>query len=179
MSRIRGLQEMFKRYRRPGDLVFAWFCMIGSLALISQLSTQAPWVTGDPVFTQPAFWPTVSVMAMAGFAALHLMSSFLSPELEGRWREVLIWVKSLEFAVWFMAYVFVVPLAGYLPTTIVMAVLLALRAGYRSRGELVGMALAGIAIVIAFKSFLQVRIPGGAVYELLPTALRSFMLTYL
>ena len=38
--------------------------------------------------------------------------------------------------------------------------------------------LAIIAVVVIFKTLLQVKVPGGAIYELLPTALRSFFLTY-
>jgi hypothetical protein len=115
---------------------------------------------------------------MAGFAALHLLSSALSPRISGRWAEVWGWVRSLEYAGWFMAYVFIVPRLGYLGTTVIFAVLLALRAGYRDTRTFLAMAVTGTAIVVLFKSLLQVKIPGGAVYEFLPTALRSFMLTY-
>jgi hypothetical protein len=34
----------------------------------------------------------------------------------------------------------------------------------------------GFSIVVIFKSFLEVKIPGGAIYELLPNALRSFFI---
>jgi len=88
MIRYKGLQELFKRYRRPGDIVFAWFFLIGSVFLVSQLGTQAPWKPAAKTFSQPAFWPTVAVYAMAVFAALHLLSSILSERLEGRWGEV-------------------------------------------------------------------------------------------
>lgn len=178
MTRLKGLQELFKRYRRPGDIVFAWAFLLFALFLLSQLGSQAPWKSGGKTFTQPAFWPTISIIFMAGFAALHLLSSALSPRLRGRWVEVWAWVRSLEYAGWFMAYVFTVPQLGYLGTTIIFAVLLALRAGYRDTRTFLAMAGTGIAIVVLFKSLLQVKIPGGAVYEFLPTALRSFMLTY-
>ena len=40
-------------------------------------------------------------------------------------------------------------------------------------------AIGGAAIIVViFKSFLQVMIPGGAIYEALPGGLRQFMLTY-
>ena len=178
MTRLKGLQELFKRYRRPGDIVFAWVFLVFALLLLSQLGTQAPWKSGGKTFTQPAFWPTVSVALMAFFAALHLLSSALSPRIAGRWREVWDWVRSVEYAGWFMAYVFIVPLLGYLLTTIVFAILLSLRAGYRDAKTFLGMAVMAVVIVVVFKSFLQVKIPGGAIYEMLPTALRSFMLTY-
>jgi hypothetical protein len=178
MTRLKGLQELFKRYRRPGDIVFAWAFLVFALFLLSQLGTQAPWKSGGKTFTQPAFWPWVSIICMAAFAALHLLSFALSPRIAGRWAEVWAWLRSVEYAGWFMAYVFIVPQAGYLGTTVIFAVLLALRAGYRDMRTFGAMALTGVAIVVLFKSLLQVKIPGGAVYEVLPTALRSFMLTY-
>lgn len=178
MTRFKGLQELFKRYRRPGDIVFAWVFLAFTLFLLSQLGTQAPWKSGGKTFTQPAFWPSLSIVLMVFFAALHLLSSALSPRIFGRWREVWDWVRSVEYAGWFMAYVFVVPQLGYLLTTITFAILLSIRAGYRQMRVFTGMALMAVVIVVVFKSFLQVKIPGGAIYEMLPTALRSFMLTY-
>ena len=78
-----------------------------------------------------------------------------------------------------MAYVVAVPYVGYLPSTIFFAVILTWRMGYRSRKMLVIAALTAVAIVVTFKSFLQVRVPGGLLYEQLPDGIRSFMLTYL
>ncbi len=179
MTRYKGLQELFKRYRRPGDIVFAWGFLLLSVFLVTQLDTQAPWNPKAKTFSQPAFWPTVAVWAMVVFAAFHLLSSFLSTRLEGRWQEVWAWARSVEYAGWFMAYVFLVPWLGYLPMTVLFAVLLGLRAGYRSAATLGALVCLGIAIVVIFKGFLQVKIPGAAVYEYLPTALRSFFLTYL
>ncbi len=34
----------------------------------------------------------------------------------------------------------------------------------------------GFSIVVIFKSFLEVKIPGGAIYELFPNAMRSFFI---
>jgi len=179
MSRIKGMQELFKRHRRPGDIVFAWFFLAVAAFLFSQLATQSPWNPEARIFSQPAFWPTVSVVLMVVFAALHLISSALSQRLVGRLAELGFWLRSAEYALWFMAYVFMVPWAGYLPTTILFGVGLALRAGYRSKRMIISVVLLSIVIVVIFKSFLQVKIPGGEIYQYLPGTLRSFMLTYL
>jgi len=178
MTRFKGLQELFKRFRRPGDVVFAWLFLAFSVFLLSQLSSQAPWKSDAKIFSQPAFWPTVSVILMTFFAAINLLSSLLSARIDGRWVEVWQWIKSAEYAGWFMAYVYLVPVLGYLPITIIFALLLGYRAGYRSAKVFARLVLAAIVIVLVFKTFLQVRIPGAAIYEYLPTAIRSFMLTY-
>ncbi|WP_299026391.1 tripartite tricarboxylate transporter TctB family protein [uncultured Sulfitobacter sp.] len=178
MKKVKTLQDLFKRYRRPGDLVFSVMFLLFSIALLFSLPTQNTWVGNTKLFSQPAFWPYAAVITMAVFSALHLVSSLVSPALDGRWREVWFWIRSIEFAGWFMAYVIAVPQLGYLPATVLVAVTLTWRLGYRSAKMLLLAAGFGCAVVLIFKTFLQVKVPGGALYELLPTALRSFMLTY-
>jgi hypothetical protein len=179
MSRLKSLQEMFKRYRRPGDIVFATTFLLMSLFLLSQIESQSPWRGTRQIFSQPAFWPTVSLAAMTFFAFLHFLSSAWSLRRPGRWQEVWQWVRALEYAGWFLVYVAVVPRLGYLPTTMLAAFLLALRAGYRRPRHLVSLLVLGVVIVITFRGFLQVRIPAGAIYEYLPASIRVFWLTYL
>ena len=178
MARVKTLQNLFKRYRRPGDIVFAWMLLIVSVFLLSQLWSQTTWRSGNPLFAQPRFWPGVSLAGMAVFAAFHLLGSALSERIEGRWTEVLMWAASLEYAGWFIAYALVVPITGYLPTTIVFAVALAYRAGYRSRRVLLWAAAAALIVVVLFKTLLQVRLPAGQIYQNLPDGLRQIFLTY-
>lgn len=178
MTRIKTLQDLFKRYRRPGDLVFAIFFLAFALFLLANLDGQTEWVKRTKVVAQPAFWPTVAVIFMAGFAVLHLVGSLVSPRIEGRWNEVKFWLRSIEYAVWFMVYVALVPLLGYLPSSVIFPAALAFRLGYRMPRQMLAAAATGVVIVVLFKSLLQVKVPGGAVYEYLPDALRAFMLTY-
>lgn len=178
MIKAKTLQDLFKRYRRPGDLVFSIAFLAFCLFLVATVKGQTTWNANDKLFAQPAFWPYASITVMTVFAVLHLISGLLSPALEGRWQEVGFWLKSLEYAGWFMIYVITVPQLGYLPATIIFAVLLALRLGYRSAAMLVSAAVFGVVVVVIFKTLLQVKVPGGMIYEYLPTALRSFMLTY-
>ena len=115
---------------------------------------------------------------MALFAALHLLGSALSERIAGRWREVATWGASIEYAVWFIVYAMIVPYIGYLPATLLFAVLLVLRSGYRGKTALISAVAAAIVIVIVFKAFLQVKIPSGEIYEILPDGIRQIMLTY-
>ena len=84
MSRAKTLQSLFKRYRRPGDIVFAWFALVVSVILLSQIIDQTAWKNGSKLFAQPRFWPAVSLGGMAVFAALHLLGSVLSERIDGR-----------------------------------------------------------------------------------------------
>lgn len=178
MSRVRTLQALFKRFRRPGDIVFAWFALAVSVFLLTQLWDQTVWRTGQKLAAQPRFWPAVSLIGMVGFACLHLLGSALSERIGDRWREVWLWVCALEYAAWFVAYAIVVPIVGYLPTTVIFSVLLVLRVGYRSRASITAAAISAVVIVVLFKSFLQVKVPAGRMYEALPDGLRQIMLTY-
>ena len=73
MDRFQTLQQMFKRYRRPGDLVFATVFLLFATWLASQLQTQTVWANGQHLFAQPRFWPAVSLGGMALFALLHVL----------------------------------------------------------------------------------------------------------
>ena len=176
MSRVKTLQALFKRYRRPGDLVFAVIMLAISLFLLSQLFEETAYKAGGKLFAQPRFWPAIALIGMTLFAAMHLMGSAQSERIDGRWKEVLLWISALEYAGWFIAYAAFVPIAGYLPSTIIAAVLLTLRVGYRSGFAILSAIGAAVAIVLLFKTFLQVKLPAGQVYEALPDGLRQFMI---
>lgn len=178
MSRVKTLQSLFKRYRRPGDIVFAWFVFLTSVFLLSQIMDQTIWKAGNKLFAQPRFWPAVSLGGMATFAGFHLLGSALSERIKGRWQEVWLWICALEYAVWFIAYAGAVPYTGYLLTTVVFAVALTLRAGYRRPLIVISAAFSAIVIVVLFKTLLQVNLPSGLIYEYLPDGLRKIMLTY-
>ena len=178
MDRFKTYQDKFKRYRRPGDIVFSLVFLAFTLFLLSQIGEQTVWKKGTKLFAQPSFWPAISLGCMSLFAVLHLLGSLASPRIHGRWAEVRLWARSLEYVVWFLIYVATVPVIGYLLATILFAVLLSYRLGYRSLKWGFVAALTGFAIVLLFKTFLQVKVPGGQIYEYLPDGWRSFMLVY-
>ena len=120
----------------------------------------------------------VSLIAMTTFAAFHLLGSALSDRIDGRWREVWHWIKSVEYAGWFIAYAATVPYTGYLLTTVTFAVLLALRVGYRSAKMIGAAVISSFIVVLLFKTLLKVNLPAGQIYEALPDGLRQIMLTY-
>lgn len=178
MSRVKTLQSLFKRYRRPGDIVFAWVILAFSVFLLWNITDQTTWRNGAKLAAQPRFWPAVSLGLMTAFAVFHLIGSALSERIDGRWREILLWLSSIEYALWFIAYAALVPYTGYLPTTLVFAVALCVRVGYRSAKMLLIAALCAVVIVLLFKTLLKVNLPAGQIYEYLPDGIRQVMLTY-
>ncbi|MWD29407.1 tripartite tricarboxylate transporter TctB family protein [Aquicoccus sp. SCR17] len=177
---MKTFQDLFRRYRRPGDFFIALLSFLFAIFLLLNLPTQAPWLPRVQTFAQPAFWPGVAVIAMVIFSFLHLLGAIVSERIPGRLAEVLEWFRALEFALWFMAYVWIVPVLGYLPATIAFTTLLSLRLGYRGWRWMLAAALFGTVVVLVFKGFLHVRIPAGDIYQYLPAGpARTFIMTYL
>ncbi len=173
------MSEPTKSEHRPGAFIFAAIFLVAAALLLSQLGDQTKfssktWLT-KKMFAQPAFWPGVAVVGMTVFGALHLFNAWRK-RMAGEVAETAYWLRPLEYLAWFMAYVFVVPLVGYLLATTVFMVVLAFRAGYRGWRMLGAAFLTGLSIVLIFKTALSVKIPGGALYEHLPDTLRNFMI---
>ncbi len=150
-----------------------------SLLLLVLIGQQTQWVAKTKLYAQPRFWPAVALVGMAAFAALHLWRLHRRRSTAEDWREARTWLRPFEFALWFMAYVWAVPIVGFLPASLIFAPALSWRMGYRGPRMLWTAAAFGAAVVVVFKSLLAVKIPGGLVYELLPGALRSFFIVNL
>ncbi len=174
------IDELKAIERLGGDRLFAFFIVAVSVCLLALIFDQTQWKNGKALLSQPVFWPGLSLVGMVICAAVYLVQSLRARHYSG-WerRESCVWLRCLEFPFWFMAYVFAVPVVGYLPATMVFCPLLARRMGYADRATLLWATAMGAIIVILFKSFLQVRVPGGALYEYLPGAFRNFMILYL
>ncbi|MEM8730299.1 MAG: tripartite tricarboxylate transporter TctB family protein [Pseudomonadota bacterium] len=161
---------------RRGQLAFALGLLGISALLLVQIGGQTRWVENTQLFAQPRFWPAVGLGLMTLGALLHLIRLPWRRFTEFDRSEGLKWAAALEYVIWFMVYVTLVPIVGYLPVTLVFVPALAWRMGYRSPRWLWLSVGLGFVIVVLFKSVLNVRIPGAASYEFLPDALRSFFI---
>ena len=160
---------------RPGVSIFIALFVLFSVFLLSQLADETRFVPNGKLVEQPRFWPAIGVIAMVGFGFAQIA---LSWRAKAGWApgEVVVWLRAFEYLVWFMVYVAVVPVLGYLASTIAFTTLLAFRQGYRGVRSLCAAALLGLTIVLVFKTGLSVKIPGGAIYEYLHGPLRNFMI---
>lgn len=161
---------------RRGQLIFALVFFAFALLLLSLIGDQTRWAEKTRLFAQPRFWPAIGLGGMAVLGGLHLYRLPWRRVTRHDRRELRRWGRALEFAGWFMGYVLAVPVLGYLPVTLVFVPALAWRMGYRSRAMMgIGAAFA-VAVVVLFKALLAVKVPGGAIYEYLPGALRGFFI---
>ena len=160
---------------KPGEILFIAAFFLFSAFLLSQLGEQATFKPKGKFFAQPAVWPGISVFGMTLFGGLHLLTRY-KHRVGGTGAEFTTWLRALEFVAWFMVYVYAVPKFGYLPCTLLFTTALGFRMGYRKTSTLLWATFAGLMIVFIFKTLLGVKIPGGAIYEYLPDALRNFMI---
>ncbi|WP_299205473.1 tripartite tricarboxylate transporter TctB family protein [uncultured Tateyamaria sp.] len=86
------------------------------------------------------------------------------------------WLRALEYVVWFVAYTLLVPVLGYLVSTVLLGTLLPWRLGYRG-WRWMGICLAAsFAIVLVFRTGLQIKTPVNIwLYDQLPQRMETFM----
>ncbi|MFT6659307.1 tripartite tricarboxylate transporter TctB family protein [Maritalea sp.] len=172
-------------FSSPYSSALVWFgicTFFVAIFLASQLGTQAKFLENFPIEKQPGLWSAIGIVGMLLFGFFQMVQFWFHRnglQAPGFVAEAIIWLRASEFVLWFMAYVYLVPIIGYLPTTIGYLMLMTWRLGYRSKTHFVSAVLTGVLIVLVFKSFLQVKIPGGALYEFLPAAVRSIAILYL
>lgn len=159
-----------------GQFLFAVLFLAFSLLLLSQIGEQTKWTGWKKFWDQSRFWPAIGLGGMVLFTTLHMLSLKQRRITSYDLQEVAVWIRVIEFFGWFLAYVWLVPLVGYLPVTLVFMPVMLWRMGYRARGILLAGVIVGGATVLLFKTFLEVKIPGSVLYEYLPGALRNFMI---
>ncbi|MEL7117761.1 MAG: tripartite tricarboxylate transporter TctB family protein, partial [Pseudomonadota bacterium] len=94
---------------RPGATFFVMAFLACAVVLLLNLEAQTKFSSRGSIVAQPRFWPAVGVIGMVGFGMLHLFFAAKGRSEFGSYREVITWVRALEFLAWFMVYVFAVP----------------------------------------------------------------------
>ena len=93
--------------------------------------------------------------------------------------EVEQWGRALEFVIYFIVYTLIVPILGYLFSTLLFGLFLTWRLGYRTKRWMGISLLASFSIVLVFRTFLQIKTPVSIwLYDQMPIAMKSFMLSY-
>ena len=126
------------------------------------------------------------LVVMLPSAALNLAASWRATrrwkrqQMPPRWQyEVGQWARALEFIGYFTLYTFAVPVLGYLLSTMILLPFLTFRLGYRSWYWLRVSGLVAFAIVLLFRTALQIKTPVNIwLYNQLPDAVGIFMKTW-
>ena len=138
------------------------------------------------ILKQGWFAPMMCLVVMLPSAALNLAASWRATrkwkrqQMPPRWRyEVGQWARALEFIGYFALYTLAVPVLGYLLSTMILLPFLTFRLGYRSWYWLRVSGLVAFAIVLLFRTALQIKTPVNIwLYNQLPDAVGIFMKTW-
>ena len=168
---------------QAGDLVFAILMLFIVMVLLVSIPFETKWFDGVPLVKQPRLWPTFCLVGMALFGVPYCIQiwrnyKFQLGQVQGELNELSSWLKPLEFVLYFVLYVWFVPLIGYLLSTLLFFSLLTIRVGYRTLLMFWVSLATGFGIVVVFKSLLKVKIAIGAIYDYLPDGLATFFMIY-
>ena len=130
--------------------------------------------------------PAICMAILVPAAVLNLRKSRITHNWRRRFKqpvemsyEASKWLSALEFVGWFIAYTLAVPIFGYLVSTLVFGTALPWRMGYRGWRWFSICLTASFAIVLLFRTGLQIKTPVNIwLYSLLPDGARGFMLTW-
>lgn len=173
-----GDPHVFPIGRKPGELLFCMAFLVFGGVLLALIGQETTWLNGKGLAAQPRTWPAISLGGMFLFALVNWYRASKVMRTPGRWQEASVWIRSIEYMGWYLVYVFSVPVIGYLLATLIFCLSLTWRVGYRSRLMFISAAGFAVFVVLFFKTFLNVKIPGGAIYDLLPEGLRYIMFRY-
>ncbi len=185
--------DLFGFKRTRGDLIFSIFMLGLALFLLYHFGDEGGWYDRDlpqrrfgKVLKQQWVGP---LMALAVLVPAALLNAWLSyrwtqkPERKHRPNqtvfEVVEWLRALEFLLYFIIYSFCVPILGYLLSTLIFALFLTTRLGYRKPKWLAYSLGTAMVIVLVFRTLLQIKTPVNIwLYEQFPPALETFMKVY-
>ena len=130
--------------------------------------------------------PMLCLIIFVPAALFNLRASWKETAWRKRFRlptsayfELTKYAAALEFVAYFIVYTLIVPVFGYLLSTVALGMFLPWRLGYRGGLWVLRSLCASLAVVIVFRTFLQIKTPVSIwLYDQLPTATRAFMLTY-
>jgi len=171
--------ERGKRFSLPALAMLAVLTFV-SFLLLFLVPYETRWFRRVPFFLQPGFQAYVVLTAMAFFSTLALIAELRryrfhkGHQLAFLGEELLTWLRSLEYALWFIVYAVAIPALGYLPATLGFMLILGVRVGVRSKRNLLVLTMVAIVTVVLFRGVLTVKMPAGAYYEHLPEPVRGF-----
>ncbi|MDE2790245.1 MAG: tripartite tricarboxylate transporter TctB family protein [Paracoccaceae bacterium] len=188
-----NIADLFEFRRRRGDLVFSLAMLLGVLVLLWQFGSESGWNDRDlaqkrvgKILKQPWVGPFMAMALLLPAAVLNAWSSWQKTRRDARLRrpdrtryELGQWARSFEFIAYFIAYTAIIPILGYLVSTLLFTVFLTWRLGYRSRRWIAISLGSAFAVVIVFRTLLQIKTPVNIwLYGQLPPGAESFMKIY-
>ena len=182
--------NLFEFRRGRGDFVFSAVALVVALLLLWQFAAESGWNQRDlpqhrvgKILKQPWVGPLMCMSIIVPAALLNLHASWRARRRDARLRlpdrtayELGQWARSFEFIAYFIAYTWIIGILGYLVSTVLFGLFLTFRLGYRSRRWVAISLASGFAVVVVFRTLLQIKTPVNIwLYNLLPPPFDAFM----
>jgi len=170
--------------KQPALGVVYAFCFIASAILLLLIPVATD--TGPPDqgwWTQPALMPSIALSIMVISAAYllgqHLYQLRKDSSLNSTnrlvSRELLEWLRPLEYFIYYYGYIQLLGYIGYFLASLVFIVVLCLRTGLRSGRWMFIALLSALALLALFRWGLNVWMPISDLYGLLPDGIREML----
>lgn len=187
------VENLFAFKRGRGDLLFS-LVMLGFVAfLLWHFNAESGWDNRKlpqkrvgKILKQSWVGPMMCMAILVPAVLVNLWQSIKKWRRDKRQLvpnriryELTQWLRSFEFIAYFLVYTFVISYLGYLLSTVGFAVFLTYRLGYRGWRWFGITVAAAFAIVLLFRTILQIKTPINIwLYDQLPLALENFMKVY-
>ena len=187
------VENLFEFKRVTGDLTLSIIFLIFVSFLLISFNTESGWDGRElsqkrvgKILKQQWVGPLICMVILVPAAIYNLYQSTIQLNINKRLRmprrikyELFQWLKSLEFIVYFLIYTNIITIFGYLISTVIFAIFLTTRLGYRSLKWILRSTIAAFIIVIIFRSILQIKTPVNIwLYKYLPQNFEVFMKIY-
>ena len=187
------VENLFEFKRVTGDLTLSIIFLVLVSFLLISFNTESGWDGRElsqkrvgKILKQQWVGPLICMVVLVPATIYNLYQSIIQLNINKRLKmpsrtkyELLQWLKSLEFIVYFLIYTNIITIFGYLISTVIFAIFLTTRLGYRSLEWILRSAIAAFIIVIIFRSILQIKTPVNIwLYKYLPDNFEVFMKIY-
>ncbi len=187
------IENLFEFKRTKGDLALSIIFLLVVMFLLIHFNLESGWYDRDldhkrfgKILKQQWVGPLICMCILFPSACINFYQSCKSSINKKKLRiknltiyEILEWIKSLEFIFYFLAYTFLISFLGYLFSTLVFAVFLTYRLGYRTFKWICISLFSAFCIVLIFRTILQIKTPINIwLYDKFPETLEIFMKIY-
>jgi len=187
------VENLFEFKRITGDLTLSIIFLLFVVFLLIYFNSESGWSARDlnqkrvgkilkqqwvgPLMCMAILLPATILNTLEAFKAYKKSKRLLLPNKI--MYEMTQWIRSLEFILYFLVYTFSITVLGYLISTLIFAVFLTYRLGYRTKKWIFISLFSSFIVVLIFRTILQIKTPVNIwLYKFLPENLEVFMKIY-
>ncbi len=187
------VENLFEFKRITGDLTLSIIFLLFVVFLLIYFNSESGWSARDlnqkrvgKILKQQWVGPLMCMVILLPATILNTLEAFKAYKKSKRlllpnkiMYEMTQWIRSLEFILYFLVYTFSITVLGYLISTLIFAVFLTYRLGYRTKKWIFISLFSSFIVVLIFRTILQIKTPVNIwLYKFLPENLEVFMKIY-